>query len=154
YAREPLARWFYTDTHDPGRGGIYDPRETRHVVEINLGLLEAIGIKAARPEFPIDVVDSAIARRARDESGGRYALLNPGAAGPNKRWPTARFGALAAALRDRHGLRSVVLWGPGEESLARDVVAASIGAAIVAQQSTVADVVALARDATVMVSGD
>jgi heptosyltransferase I len=154
YAREPLARWFYTDAHDPGRGGIYDPRETRHVVEINLGLLAAIGIRAGRPEFPIDVVESAVARRALDESGGRYALLNPGAAWPNKQWPPARFGAVAAALRDRHGLRSVVLWGPGEESLARAVAAVASGAAIVAQRSTIADVVALARGATVMVSGD
>src|SRR5438034_6422864 len=37
-ARERLARLFYTDACDPGRGGLYDPRETRHVVEINLGV--------------------------------------------------------------------------------------------------------------------
>jgi lipopolysaccharide heptosyltransferase I len=46
YARESLARPFYTDAHDPGRGGIYDPRETRHVVEINLGILTKIGLTA------------------------------------------------------------------------------------------------------------
>ena len=32
-----LARLFYTEAYDPGGGGMYDPRETRHVVEINLG---------------------------------------------------------------------------------------------------------------------
>ena len=32
YLRERLARPFYTDVYDPGCGGIYDPRETRHVV--------------------------------------------------------------------------------------------------------------------------
>ena len=154
YARESLARWFYTDAHDAGRGGIYHPGETRHVVEINLGLLERIGIPAGRPEFPIDDVDSPRARRAAHLAGGRYALLNPGAAWPNKRWPPERFGALAAALRDRHGLRSVVLWGPGEEPLARDTVAASSSAAVAAEQTTIADVVALARGAAVMVSGD
>src|SRR5437763_7435866 len=31
YARERPARLFYTDVYDPGRGGLYDPRETRHV---------------------------------------------------------------------------------------------------------------------------
>src|SRR5437016_5076667 len=76
YARERLARPFYTEAHDPGRGGLYDPRETRHVVEINLGLLETIGIAAARPEFPIDRVESAAARRVAEQAGGRYALLN------------------------------------------------------------------------------
>jgi heptosyltransferase-1 len=32
YLRERMARPFYTDVYDPGCGGIYDPRETRHVV--------------------------------------------------------------------------------------------------------------------------
>ena len=56
-------------------------------------------------------------------TGGRYALLNPGAAWPNKRWPPARLAAVAAALRERHGLMSVVLWGPGERELGEAVVA-------------------------------
>jgi lipopolysaccharide heptosyltransferase I len=154
YARERLARFFYTDAHDPGRGGIYDPRETRHVVAINLGILETIGITAVQPEFPIEVVESAVARRAAEQSGGRYVLLNPGAGWPNKQWPPSRFGAIAAALRDRHGWRSVVLWGPGEAALADEAVAASSGAAIAAEPSSVADIVALARGARLMVSGD
>jgi lipopolysaccharide heptosyltransferase I len=154
YAREGLARAFYTEAHDPGRGGIYDPRETRHVVDINLGLLETVGIAVSRPEFPIDAVDSAPARRAAEQTGGRYALLNPGAAWPNKRWPPERLGALAAAIRDAHGLMSVVLWGPGEEALAAAAVAASSGAAVITDPTTIADIVALARGAAVMVSGD
>ena len=154
YARESLARLFYTEAHDPGRGGIYDPRETRHVVEINLGILTKIGITVSQPEFPIDVIDSAAARHAAEQTGGRYALLNPGAAWPNKRWPAERLGQLAAALRDRHGLRSVVLWGPNEEALAQQTIAAANGAAVVSDRTTIADIVALARGAAVMVSGD
>ena len=84
YARERLARLFYTDAHDPGRGGLFDPRETRHVVEINLGLLETLGLTASKAEFPIDHVDSDAARFVGQQTGGRYALLNPGAAWPNK----------------------------------------------------------------------
>ncbi len=34
YARERAARLLYTDAFDPGRGGLYDPRETRHVVPV------------------------------------------------------------------------------------------------------------------------
>jgi heptosyltransferase-1 len=154
YARERLARPFYTEAHDPGRGGLYDPRETRHVVEINLGLLETIGITLARPEFPIDRVDSAAARRVAEQTGGRYALLNPGAAWPNKRWPPARFAALARAMRDRHGLASAVLWGPGEEPLAREIVSAADGAAILSPETRIADLVALARGSVLIVSGD
>jgi lipopolysaccharide heptosyltransferase I len=131
YARERAARLFYTDVHDPGRGGLYDPRETRHVVDINLGLLGVVGITAPSPEFPIDAVDSDAARTARRQAGGPYALLNPGAAWPNKRWPPERLAAIAMALRARHGLMSVVLWGPGEEALAAAVAAAAKGAAVV-----------------------
>jgi lipopolysaccharide heptosyltransferase I len=154
YVRERLARLFYTDAYDPGGGGLFDPHETRHVVDINLGLLSAIGLTAARPEFPIDAVDSAAARAIGDRTGGRYALLNPGAAWPNKRWPPARLAAVAVALRERHGLRSVVLWGPGEEAIATEVVAGAEGAAMLAPETSIGDLVALARGAALMVSGD
>ena len=154
YAREPLARAFYTFVHDPGRGGMFDPHETRHVVEINLGVLAAIGLAAGTPEFPIALVESAAARRIAEQTHGRYALLNPGAAWPNKRWPPDRFGAVAAALKARHGLASAVLWGPDEEALAQEAVARSSGAAVATERTTIADIVALARGAAVMVSGD
>jgi ADP-heptose:LPS heptosyltransferase len=81
-------------------------------------------------------------------------LINPGAAWPNKRWPPARFGSLAATIRREHGMRSVVLWGPGEESLAAAVAAASAGAAEPAPATTIPDIVAVARGARLMVSGD
>jgi lipopolysaccharide heptosyltransferase I len=154
YAREPFARLFYTDAYDPGRGGIYDARETRHVVDINLGLLQSLGITTGSPEFPIDHVESSAARDAAERAGGPYVLLNPGAAWPNKRWPAERFGALADALKKRHGMTSVVLWGPGEEALADETVAAASGAAIATGPTTIADIVALARGAALMVSGD
>jgi len=154
YLRERLARPFYTDAFDPGCGDIYDPREKRHVVQINLGILQPLGLTAVTPEFPIERVDSPIARDVIGRAGGRYAVLNPGAAWPNKRWPPQRFGAVAAALRSRHGLRSIVTWGPGEESIGRDVVAASDGAAILSPRTSVADLVALCRGAALMISGD
>jgi lipopolysaccharide heptosyltransferase I len=154
YARERAARLFYTEVYDPGRGGLYDPRETRHVVDINLGLLGVLGITAPARVFPIEDVESDVARNARTQAGGPYALLNPGAAWPNKRWPPARLAAIATELRARHGLRSIVLWGPGEETLAAEVVAGAGGAAIVSPKTTIADLVALARRAALMVSGD
>ena len=154
YAREPMARVFYTDVHDPGGDGMYAPGETRHVVDINLGMLRAIGIDPGPPEFPLEDVRSPVAASMTEAADGRYALLNPGAAWPNKRWPAPRLGALAIALRQRRNLKSVVLWGPGEFDLAENVVATAAGAAILSPRTSVADVVALARGAAVMVSGD
>lgn len=154
YVRERFARLFYTDVYDPGSGGVRDHGEARHIVEINLGLLQPLGLTMATAEFPIDQVDSEVARTVKAQTGGRYALLNPGAAWPNKRWPPARFGAVARALREKHGLRSAVLWGPREEPLAQEVVDQSDGAANLTPKTTIADLVALARGAALMVSGD
>ncbi len=159
FAREALAKAFYTERYDPGGGGMFDPNETRHVVQLNLLLLKPLGVIAAAPTFPLAPVESAVAdAMARETAAGDgsacYALLNPGAAWINKRWPPARFGALAAVIRQRHGLRSVVLWGPGERELGEAAVAHSAGAAIITPPTTIADIVALARRAAVMVSGD
>ena len=153
YAREKLASWFYTEAHDPGGGGMYHIDE-HHVIYTNLGILGTLGIQAGAPEFPIDRVESQIASDAAARTGGRYAILNPGAAWPNKRWLPARFAAVAAELRQRHGLMSVVVWGPGEESLAREVADRSSGAAIVPAQTSIADLVALARGASLYLAGD
>jgi lipopolysaccharide heptosyltransferase I len=154
YARERPASLFYTDVYDPGRGGLYDPRETRHVVALNLNVLSLVGIAGGQVEFPIEDPASEPARAIAERTGGRFALLNPGAAWPNKRWPPARLAAVAVDVRARHGLTSVVLWGPGEETLAEEVVAAANGAAIRSPKTTIADLVALARRAALMVSGD
>ena len=158
YLREPLARLFYTDVHDPGGGGIYAPSETRHIVQINLGLLETLGLTTGAAEFPIEGSDHAspngCAAQMLEQTGGAFALLNPGAAWPNKRWPPERLAGVAAALRGRRGLRSVVLWGPGERELGEQVVAEAGGAAVLAPETTIADVVALTRAAAIMISGD
>ena len=154
YLRERLARPFYTDVYDPGGGGMYDPREQSHVVQMNLGLLTTIGVAVGPPEFPIERVDTEIARAMRERAGNRYALVNPGAAWPNKRWPAARYGAVARAIEDRHGLKTIVSWGPGEEGLAQEVVRESSGAALLSPRTSIGDLLALIRGATLMISGD
>jgi len=154
YARESLARLFYTDAHDPGGEGLFAASEMRHVVTVNLGLLAPLGIAPAPPEFVINAPRSAAVADVIARAGGRFALLNTGAAWPNKRWPAPRLGELARVLRERHRLPSIVLWGPGERVLAEEVVAKAEGAAIIAPQTTIADIVALSAAAAVMVSGD
>ena len=154
YLREKPARLFYTRTHNPGGAALLDAAEPEHIVRTNLRLLEAFGIAAAEPQFPIAAVASDIADRVRERTRGRYALINAGAAWPNKRWPAERFGAVARWLRERHDLTSMVIWGPGESPLARQVVRESAGAAEALPPTSIRDLVALARGAALMVSGD
>ena len=137
--REPFARVFYTETHDPG--------DVVHVIAKGLALMRALGVQEMTVKFPLDVPPP------RTMPNG-YVLINPGAAWPNKRWPPDRFGALAAAIRERHGVRSLVLWGPGEEEAAAAVVASSRGAAEQTPATSITDILAVAKGASLMVSGD
>lgn len=145
-AREPMAATFYSE-----RVAITG---ARHVIDKNLRLAGAIGAPGDRREFPLMPVPSAAFDELRARGLGSYALLNCGAAWPNKRWPAERFGRLAAWLRERHGLSSVVMWGPGEADLAEQVVRASGGAAVAAPPTGLTDLVAIAHGAALMVSGD
>jgi len=148
YLRERVAAPFYTERCDPGRPG--------HVVHKNLSVLRAFGVHDAPLVFPFSVGESPALEGVRDlvRDASGFALINPGAAWPNKRWPPERFGETAAWLRDHHGVASVVLWGPGEERLARAVAGTSKGAALPGPATQLADVIALARAARLMISGD
>ncbi len=147
HLREPLARVFYTTAPDPGAA--------THVIYKNLALLSAVGARDWRVQFPLSIprsetVESVVERFA--PLG--YVLINPGAAWPNKRWPAACFGAVAATLRQTYGMRSIVLWGPGEKELAHEVADASAGAAEVAPPTGIAEIAGIARSARLMISGD
>ena len=147
HLREKTARPFYSavgDTNDA------------HVIRQNLRLLEAVGVRDEAVAFPLKPIDSAAVATLRAQVGpaARFALINPGAAWPNKRWPPDRFGAVAAFLREACDVVPVVLWGPGEEALAGEVMAAARGAAVLAPPTGIADIVALGREAALMVSGD
>ena len=146
HLREKTARPFYSDAHD-AEGG--------HVIAKNLRLLRAVDVEDDAIRFPIAPAPSAALDELRGRLGGRpFALINPGAAWPNKRWPPDRFGELAAFVRETCGLEPVVLWGPGEEDLAGQVIAGSSGAAIQAPRTGIVDLVALARASALLVSGD
>jgi lipopolysaccharide heptosyltransferase I len=144
--REPAAALLYRECVPGGSGG--------HVIQKNLRLAAAVGAHTTTTEFPLRPIESAALAAVQAKDPSPFALLNPGAAWPNKRWPADRFGRLAAWLRDQHGLRSVALWVPGEEDLARAIVSASSGAATEAPRTQLTDLVALSRAAKLLVSGD
>jgi heptosyltransferase-1 len=115
-----------------------------------------VGVQDETVRFPLARVDSPALGDLRAAIGDRtpFALINAGAAWPNKRWPAQRFGEVAAFLREVRGLQPVVLWGPGEDALAQAVVDASGGAARVAPPTRLGDLLELARAAALMISGD
>ena len=155
HLREKSARPFYSEVDAFSGTRSSAPEGEGHVVHKNLGLLRTLGVDATAIDFPLRAVTSPVADDVRREFGDApFALLNPGAAWPNKRWYSDRFGAVAAFLRDVRGMRSLVLWGPGEAPIAHAVAEASEGAVVVAPPTTIVDLLALSRAASLMVSGD
>jgi heptosyltransferase I len=161
-----LARW-------SGAGVVYgaaQPREapaslyyTRsvvvsgtHVIEQNLSVAQALAparMEALDVELPHDLEsEQQIVERLRQAAVGKFVILNPGAGWGAKRWPAERYGHVARALA-LAGLPSIVNYGPGEQDLARQVEAASEGAAI-AMKTSISQLIALTRRAKLFVGGD
>jgi len=153
HLREPASRFLLTETvRIPAR---------LNVIRKNLALASgALGVElptaAETLEFPVRV--SPLHEREADEVvrtvGERFTILNPGGGWPTKLWDASRYGELADALLVRHGLRSVVTYGPGERELAERAVASSRTGAATAASPTLKGFYALARRASVYVGGD
>ncbi|MDQ1524133.1 MAG: heptosyltransferase [Pyrinomonadaceae bacterium] len=153
HLREPASRFLLTHTVNIPPG--------TNVIRKNLALAAAaLGIRVPEDgddfEFPVHVSPEQ-EREARDAAGlvgGKFAILNAGGGWPTKLWEAERFGALADALLARHGLRSLVTYGPGERELAERVVRASRTGAAQPVSLSLKGFYALARRASVYVGGD
>ncbi len=135
----------------PGASLIHaGPERVRlHTRERQRAQLAIAGIAAVKPP-DLSWMDEAVAIPPRP-----YALLVPGAAPhrPAKRWPPDRFGALAARLAAA-GVTPVVLGRAGEAALAAVIRTACPGALDLCGQTTLGQVVALARQARCAIGND
>ncbi len=151
HLKEGLAALFYTERIDLGT-------HQMHVIDRQLGLLEAAGVPRGERRLPL-VVPDEIEEKAENHirnmpffSG--YVVLNPGGTWSTKRWSPERYGELAASIAREWELPSLVFWGPGEESLAERVVEAAGGSARLAPKTTVREMLPYLRRARLLVSGD
>lgn len=109
--------------------------------------VRAWGIKVQNltPRFSIpaaarEQADQLLARhKLRDR---KLAVLAPGATWPTKQWPPEYFSRLAARLEQAWGLAPVVIGGPEEFSLCRQVAQAAGGSAVSLANETELDVLA------------
>jgi len=150
---EPLNALFTTHRVKP-------PAEAVHVVEQYLSLLEPLGVKPGSPVFRLPA-DPAAERRIDEylaEQGvkprDRLVALNPGAGRPSKRWPLDHFVRLGDRLAVEAGTRVFLLWGPAEEGMAQAIAAGMTSRPLLAPQTTLPDLSALLRRASLMIAGD
>ena len=127
-----------------------------HVIKQNLAVAEAVAQKnliVRAPELPHDVgAERRIEHRLAEAAACQFAILNPGAGWGAKRWPAERYGCVARALA-KDGIRSILNYGPGEETLAHEAEAASEGAAS-AIHTSITELIALTRRAKLFIGGD
>ena len=147
--REPASGLFLTERVEV-KG--YD-----HMIRKNLKLVEHLGCPPAENfEFPIacDVEDELFAEQQTRSIGGEFAILNPGGGWKTKLWDERRYASIVDRLWNRLGLRSVIAFGPGEESLADSTVRHTQTDAALPVKASLRQLFQLARRAAVFVGGD
>lgn len=156
HCRERASAWF-TNRH------VTLPPEAEHVVDQHLAVVARLGIDLAAvgpPAFPLPgdpAAETLMARWLEDEGvkpGTPLVLLNPGSGGDRKRWAVEAFRRLGEELAVRLGARVGIAWGPGEEPLARAIAHGMRPGALVPPPTTITEMVALFRRATLAVGGD
>lgn len=127
-----------------------EPRRRMHTLERQRDQLLHAGI-ATFP--PADI--AFLTRRPIEHLPPRFAMLVPGAAPhrPAKRWPAARYGALAQVLVSR-GLVPVVVGTAAEHALAAEIVDACPAAIDLTGKTAIADLFAIAARAELAVGND
>ena len=145
HRRELPARVFYTRTVVP-------PPAARHVVDVNLSMLAAVG-SGAPPGAAPDGRFLLAGRRAAPAAVSATVALLPGTGGHGKAWAAAGYAELARRLGDA-GVETVVAWGPGERQLAERIAASGGGRSRPAPPTSIPELAALLADASVVVGGD
>lgn len=126
--------------------------EAGHAVQEMASLLAAFGLAVEEPAYdPSHVGTPDAPAPALPEP---YALIQPGAGWGNKRYPAGRWGAVASALHEHHGLAVGILAGPGEEALASEVAEASGGLARPLGDEGLEGLIGALRGARIVLGGD
>ena len=138
-------------------------RSRIHSVEQQLALLNWSGVPwpSTRPTLRLTIsaesklrVTEKLGARGISKRFGDFACVVPGAALESKRWNAEGFAAVADHLSERWDLASVVIAGPGQQHLAREIASATRGGSAVLDQLSLKELIALLGMARVFVGND
>ncbi len=149
--REPLASFFYTEQ-------LGKLSENIHVIYKNLKLLELLGIKEGKLDFPLqlphNLLNSVRNKLAKTgfSSRKRLVIINVGAAWESKRWFPEKWSLVINKINSNQ-IFPLLLWGNEvEKKIAREI-AETTGVPL-SPSLSLAEVIALVHEASLVVSGD
>jgi heptosyltransferase-2 len=123
-------------------------------IDTSIGAMSPMSLATTPDE---ELAADGCLRRAGLSPGEPFAILNPGANNPGKRWPAERFAQLARRLHESHRLRSIVSGSPAESELT-ERIALEAGAGVAVSTAdlgvTLAALKAVVRRASIMVTND
>jgi ADP-heptose:LPS heptosyltransferase len=145
-----LSKWFYTERVRAA---------SLHRIDSYLELLRPLGIESpeVRFEIPERRPDRVAAKEMVRQAGcqGGFCVIHPGAGWPSKRWPPARFAAVARHLGEQWGLPSMLVWAGDEGRRWAEVIeAGSEGHARLAPAMSLIQLAALCRRARLYLGSD
>lgn len=155
----PHRRWVYTDVVRVTREEAAD----LHMVDVNNRLLEPLGVPVPFrvPVLPVSETGRAAAKSVLDEhldtgaSGGPLLVIHPGSGAEARRWPPGHFARVADHAVQAHGARVVVLGGPADLDVAREVAhAMTLQPTILMTPLSVRRLVALLAEADLLLCND
>jgi ADP-heptose:LPS heptosyltransferase len=150
-ARESAASFLYTER-------VVISNQQRHQFARHVDLLSPPRWEGPlSPRFPLQLPAEAteyVAAELRRTGVDHPVLLNPGGGWPTKRWGAERFAELAEQIELQLGLPTLFCYGPGEEELLESVRCSLRHAPLRSFPTSVLQLAALCREASLMVAGD
>ncbi len=168
----PRSAWFTWISGAPVRVG-YDFRlrkyaythvvENRgdrvHEVDFNLEALRYLGIPITERKlvFPISGTARQFARNFFRKLGLEHSLivaLNASGGWPTKRWPLQKFARLGDLLNKELSASILILWGPGENEVARQIARFMNTPAFLAPPTNLEQLAAIIKHCHLLISND
>ena len=132
-----------------------------HAVDRYRLITDYLGIKQYPPDFTIiiDEQEKVCVERLLFESGVKdgdiLVMVNPSSRWQSKRWGTEKFASLCDVLSSEYGVKTVIIGGPEDTSIAYEVKTLMKTAPIItAGSTTIKGLVALLSKAKVLVTND
>jgi len=144
--REPSSAIWMTDAVQPI--GVHSVERAFSVASVLLG------VEGSDLDFGASKILAAGRRPETPLPDSRYAVIHPGAAWPNKRYPAEKWGEVAKLLSREAGLEVLISVGPEEEELGQTVLDSSSGSAWLAAEPSLPGLVSLLHGAVLVLAGD